>query len=56
MELLRSGSLSQLLVKRQKEDNPFSDDEAAIVMKHLFLAVKYLHDNNFVHRDLKPGN
>lgn len=55
MELLRSGSLNQLILKRQKEGNPFSDDEIAIIMKHLFLAVKYLHDNNFVHRDLKPG-
>ncbi len=55
MELIRNGSLNQLLIQRQKEGNPLSDDECALIMKHLFLAVKYLHDNNFVHRDLKPG-
>ncbi|CAG9324467.1 unnamed protein product [Blepharisma stoltei] len=51
MELLKGGTLSQLIEKRR-----LTEEEAATVMKGIFRAVAYLHDRKVLHRDLKPDN
>jgi hypothetical protein len=50
-ELLEGGTLSQT-VSRHK----FVENELCYVAKHLLKAVKYLHDNQLVHRDIKSAN
>ena len=51
MELMQD-KLSQLISKRKK----FSDEDASQIIKSIFEAVEYLHNNGIVHRDLKPDN
>ncbi len=38
------------------EKKHLTEPEAAHIMKQLFAALKYLHDNNISHRDIKPEN
>ena len=33
-----------------------SESEAAKILKQIFSAVQYMHDNNIVHKDLNPDN
>ena len=54
MELVKDGSLEKI-IKERRSLNGFSDEEASILMKNILEAVNYLHNNNVVHRDLKPG-
>lgn len=51
MELLRGKSL-QSLIETQKS---FSDIEASQIMRGILKGVNYVHQQGFVHRDLKPG-
>lgn len=41
------------MIKRRKQ---FTEPEAAFFMAQLLEAVKYIHDQNVIHRDLKLGN
>lgn len=40
---------------QKQKYNHFSDEEASGIMKSLLTAVKYIHEKNIVHRDIKPG-
>ena len=51
MELME-GKLSSLISKRKQ----FTDEEASQIIKCIFEAVEYIHNNGIVHRDLKPDN
>ncbi|CAD8172066.1 unnamed protein product [Paramecium pentaurelia] len=50
MELMKGGTLAQ----RMKQEH--TDEEFAIIMKGILLAVHYLHEKRIIHRDLKPEN
>ena len=39
-----------------QEHVSFNQRSASTVFRNLIIAVKELHDNNFIHRDLKPEN
>ena len=56
-ELMKHGELQDFASKRNgsKEDN-FSEDEVSIMTKEIFLALNFMHQQNLVHRDLKPQN
>lgn len=46
----------ELFSKLTKLDEPFTEQEAAIIMRKLFHAISHCHANNIAHRDLKPEN
>lgn len=50
MELLAGGSVLDLI-----KPGPLTEDQIAIILRELLLALCYLHDNKKIHRDIK-GN
>lgn len=47
------GSLADFLRKKKKRLN---DEESSIVMKQIIQGVRYLHQKDYIHWDIKPGN
>lgn len=49
---LSGGDLFDVITVAQK----FSEEQAALMIKHLTSGLAYLHNLNIVHRDIKPEN
>ena len=57
MELCNGGSLSKCLEKyKEKYKKPFSEEIVQYLMKQIVTAIKYCHNRNILHRDIKPDN
>ena len=52
MEYIKYGTLSHWM----ENHNKISEEEASIILKHVFSAVVYLHSKQICHRDIKPEN
>ncbi|KLJ08966.1 hypothetical protein EMPG_15612 [Blastomyces silverae] len=52
-ELVTAGDLFSFL---EYKDFNLSDSETAVIVRQVALAIRYLHNNNVVHRDIKPDN
>jgi|EP00927_Polykrikos_kofoidii_P078219 calcium-dependent protein kinase len=52
MELCTGGELFDRII----DCGHFTEQQAAIVMQHIFRAMFYMHENRITHRDLKPEN
>lgn len=52
LELCPNGTVFDML----KKHNPFNEAQAALIVKQLLEALKYLHERRIIHRDLKLQN
>lgn len=52
MELCHNQSMNEMIKRRKRLTEP----ETTFLMKQLLVAVKYMHDQLVIHRDLKLGN
>jgi calcium-dependent protein kinase len=52
LELSTGGELFDRII----DAGHFNEQQAAIVMQHMFRAIFYMHENHIAHRDLKPEN
>ena len=55
MELIRGGTLKKLIEKRKGQRIVFREEEVAIFLRNLLEGIRYLHNLNIIHRDLKTG-
>jgi len=55
MEMCSGGDLLDRFVSR-KNTVPFSEEEAATILKKLMEAISYCHSMGIAHRDIKPDN
>ena len=54
MELLAGGELKSVIKHRYKvKKQKFSDIEASSLIKGILEGLSYIHERNFIHRDLK---
>jgi hypothetical protein len=51
LEYMKRGDLMQIM-----GDKPMGDNDVWDIMRQIIRGLKYLHDNNIVHGDLKPQN
>ena len=52
LELFAGGNLKEYI----KEKGALPENQAAVILKNLLEAVKSMHDENIMHRDIKPDN
>lgn len=55
MDLMKGGTLDDLINTRTKSGQNLSEEESSLIMKSILSAVYYMHSQHVLHRDLKPG-
>ena len=56
MELCPNGDLKTAIAAKKESGIPFSQEQLFLWFHGMFNAIVYLHSNNIIHRDIKPGN
>ncbi|CAD8064900.1 unnamed protein product [Paramecium primaurelia] len=56
MEIINGGSLQKLMDFKKKQNSWFEVKEIKQIIYGILSALSYIHENHFVHRDLKPDN
>eukprot|EP01042_Synura_sphagnicola_P003026 gene3026-3710_t len=56
MHFCEAGDLGKTIAHAQKTNNPLPEAQILRWIPQLFLAIQHVHDNNMLHRDIKPGN
>ena len=55
-ELLTQGNLLQVMSQMCASKTPFSERDAANLVYQILLAIRYVHEANMIHRDIKMEN
>ena len=56
MELADGGDLGSAVSARKAKNNYWTEEEAMRIFVQICLALKHVHDQNILHRDLKSQN
>jgi serine/threonine protein kinase len=48
--------LYRMMQMRKLNDDPFSHEEIRHIINQIAIALDYVHNHGFFHRDIKPGN
>ena len=56
MDWVKGGTLSAILKNRLNNHCPLSEEEVIKIIRGIILAVKYLHERDIMHRDIKLEN
>jgi len=56
MELLEGGTLKNLINMVKEKKISLTDYDCSIILKKISEGIKYIHDKDIVHRDIKPGH
>ena len=56
MELIKDGSLAELVKSRKQSNLRFTDLEVSRLLKAVLSALSSIHTKDTLHRDLKPSN
>jgi serine/threonine protein kinase len=55
MEYIEGGTLKQLMEDKFHKNQKFTEEQISIVIQNLLEGIRYLHQFNIIHRDIKPG-
>ncbi|XP_064617952.1 wee1-like protein kinase 1-A isoform X2 [Liolophura sinensis] len=55
-EYCNGGSLADLIEERRTSGKTFSEEELKVILYQIAQGLKYIHSQNLVHLDIKPGN
>lgn len=56
LELMEWCTLKQLIVYKYENNDPFTEEEVAKIIRNILDGLNYMHSNNIMHRDIKPDN
>ena len=56
MEYCDGGDLEKLIEERKAQERPFTEEEVFRYFVQMCLAVKHVHDQKILHRDIKSAN
>lgn len=53
--VLSGGSLADIIEERRSSGKTFSEEELKVILYQIAKGLKYIHSQNLVHLDIKPG-
>lgn len=56
MEFMDGGSLTDIIVSNERKLHGYNENVIAFILVNIANGLKYLHENNIIHRDIKSDN